>query len=227
MQGAPWVRSDLDFKLPLISLQYKPAYINPTVVSFRFRPACCLVRETAHGTNTRALDERALCIEEAPSLWPPGTVCQCGLRAWAQSNASSWHCAYDTSNSLNCVQLTVMHVLIFVFLWTLYFVLFFACFYHVLYIAVLVLKPTATQCLLTRDLQCQCVHKNYIKFLLIFFWIQIPLIDFSMKWLISPKIKEQCVHCSCRILVFYWHPLLFSSDKPNLIFIWDCNKINE
>lgn len=52
-----------------------------------------------------------MCIEEAPSLWPPGTVCQCGPRAWAQSNASSWHCAYDTSNSLNCVQLTVMHVL--------------------------------------------------------------------------------------------------------------------
>lgn len=47
-----------------------------------------------------------------PSLWPPGTVCQRGPWAWAQSNASSWHCAYDTSNFLNYVQLTVMHVLI-------------------------------------------------------------------------------------------------------------------
>lgn len=64
-------------------------------------------------TTKRAVDERTfVCIEEAPSLWPPGTVCQRGARAWAQSNASSWHCAYDTSNSLNYVQLTVMHVLI-------------------------------------------------------------------------------------------------------------------
>lgn len=64
-------------------------------------------------TITRAVDERTfVCIEEAPSLWPPGTVCQCGTWAWAQSNASSWHCAYDTSNTLNYVQLTVMHVLV-------------------------------------------------------------------------------------------------------------------
>lgn len=64
-------------------------------------------------TITRAVDERTfVCIEEAPSLWPPGTVCQRGTWAWAQSNASSWHCAYDTSNTLNYVQLTVMHVLI-------------------------------------------------------------------------------------------------------------------
>lgn len=57
-----------------------------------------------------------MCIEEAPSLWPPGTVCQRGNRAWAQSNASSWHCAYDTSNILNYVQLTVMHVWFILFL---------------------------------------------------------------------------------------------------------------
>lgn len=53
-----------------------------------------------------------MCTEEAPSLRPPGTVCQRGARAWAQSNASTWHCAYDTSNTLNYVQLTLMHVLI-------------------------------------------------------------------------------------------------------------------
>lgn len=51
-----------------------------------------------------------MCIEEAPSLWPPGTVCQRGTWGWAQSNASSWHCAYDTSNNLNYVQQTFMHV---------------------------------------------------------------------------------------------------------------------
>lgn len=80
-----------------------------------------------------------MCIKEAPSLWPPGTVCQHGLRAWAQSNASSWHCAYDTSNSLNCVQLTVKHVLIFFFNYY-YYVWFSACFSCVLYITMLVFE---------------------------------------------------------------------------------------
>lgn len=61
--------------------------------------------------NTCCWWERTfVCIEEAPSLWPPGTVCQRGTWGWAQSNASSWHCAYDTSNNLNYVQQTVMHV---------------------------------------------------------------------------------------------------------------------
>lgn len=74
---------------------------------------CYVVQIMNNCTRTRAVDERTfVCIEEAPSLWPPGTVCQCGTWAWAQSNASSWHCAYDTSNTLNYVQLTVMHVLI-------------------------------------------------------------------------------------------------------------------
>lgn len=47
---------------PLISLHHKPAYINPTV--FFFRPACCLVQETARGAVTRALDERPLRVSK-------------------------------------------------------------------------------------------------------------------------------------------------------------------
>lgn len=90
---------------PCSSLQ--ASYMKPT--AFLSRPACHIVQIMDNCTITRAVDERTfVCIEEAPSLWPPGTVCQRGTRAWAQSNASSWHCAYDTSNSLNYVQLTVI-----------------------------------------------------------------------------------------------------------------------
>ncbi len=40
---------------------------------------CYIVQTMNNCTITRAVDERTfVCIEEAPSLWPPGTVCQCG-----------------------------------------------------------------------------------------------------------------------------------------------------
>lgn len=115
VQVAPPVQSDWDQKSPLILLHHKPAYINLTVFFLFFFPSSVLpcAGNCTWCKYTCARRETFACIEEAPSLWPPGTVCQCGLRAWAQSNASSWHCAYDTSKSLNCVQLTVMHVLIF------------------------------------------------------------------------------------------------------------------
>ena len=51
------------------------SYIKPT----GFFPTCHIVRILTNCTMTRAVDERTfVCIEEAPSLWPPGTVCQCG-----------------------------------------------------------------------------------------------------------------------------------------------------